>query len=89
MNLNLFNMIRSVAGVIFTDVQIVQSLGIWSIFKLALKFFWHNPSSLICGLPKYSRLILEISCPNVESVCSPWGLVILVAKDISVPKSAC
>lgn len=39
MNLNLFNMIRSIAGVIFTDVQIVQSLGIWSVFKLALKFF--------------------------------------------------
>lgn len=44
MNLNLFNMIQSIAAVIFTDAQIVQSLDIWSIFKLALQFFWLNPS---------------------------------------------
>lgn len=32
-------MIQSIAAVNFTDAQIVQSLDIWNIFKLALQFF--------------------------------------------------
>lgn len=39
MDLNTFNMIQSIAVVIFTYVQIVPSLAIWSLFKLALSSF--------------------------------------------------
>lgn len=37
MHFNLFNMIQSIATVIFTAMQIIQSLAMWNIFKLAFK----------------------------------------------------
>lgn len=63
MHFNLFNMIQSIAAVIFTAMQIIQSLAMWNIFKLAFKLLWLNSSSLISGLPKCFRLILDTSVP--------------------------
>ena len=51
-------------------------LAIWSLFKLALKSVWHDPTSLISGSPKmFQAYPGHFLSPGVDSISSPWRLV--------------
>lgn len=77
---NIFGMFQS-AAIIIAETQIVPSLANGNLFKMAPELFSHGPSSLIAsllsGMTKRYRLILNISCPDLEStVISPQSCLV-------------